>query len=125
MDVTINIKAPGKISSFIVNVNSPALNSLLPDMVSPQNVLSDGSVDLDLIDDATAIENLSSLLPTGDQLKGKDNVEFKLSGLLPMLYSITSASPDTYDNTNHVFTLKLKDEAGRTLSKAATFYYKK
>ena len=125
MDVTINIKAPGKISSFIVNVNSPALNSLLPDMVSPQNVLSDGSVDLDLIDDATAIENLSALLPTGDQLKGRDNVEFKLSGLLPMLYSITSASPDTYDNTNHVFTLKLKDEAGRTLSKAATFYYKK
>lgn len=125
MDVTINIKAPGKISSFIVNVNSPALNSLLPDMVSPQNVLSDGSVDLDLIDDATAIENLSALLPTGDQLKGRDNVEFKLSGLLPMLYGITSASPDTYDNTNHVFTLKLKDEAGRTLSKAATFYYKK
>ena len=122
MDVTINIMAPGKISSFIVNVNSPALNSLLPDMVSPQNVLSDGSVDLDLIDDATAIENLSALLPTGNQLKGRDNVEFKLSGLLPMLYSITSASPDTYDNTNHVFTLKLKDEAGRTLSKAATFY---
>lgn len=46
-------------------MNSPALNSLLPDMVSPQNVLSDGSVDLDLIDDATAIENLSALLPTG------------------------------------------------------------
>ena len=125
MDVKININAPGKIKSFVVNVNSPALNTLLPDMVSKENVKSDGSVDLDLINDATAIENLSMLLPTGDKLKGQTSVPFELSNLVPMIYSITSADPDTYDNTNHVFTLKLTDESDQSLSKEVAFHYSK
>lgn len=125
MDVQINISAPGKIKSFVVNVNSPALNTLLPDMVSPENVKSDGSVDLDLINDSVAIENLSSLLPTGDKLKGQTSILFELSNLVPMIYAITSADPDTYDNTNHVFTLKLSDESDQTLSKEVSFHYSK
>lgn len=125
MDVKININAPGKIKSFIVNVNSPALNTLLPDMVSKENVKSDGSVDLDLINDAVAIENLSALLPTGDKLKGQTSVPFELSNLVPMIYSITSASPDTYDDTDHVFTLKLTDESDQFLSKEVKFHYSK
>lgn len=125
MDVKININAPGKIKSFVVNVNSPALNTLLPDMVSPENVKSDGSVDLDLINDSVAIENLSALLPTGDKLKGQTSVPFELSNLVPMIYSITSANPDQYDNTNHVFTLKLTDESDQSLSKEVIFHYSK
>lgn len=125
MSVKININAPGKIKDFIVNVKSDALSTILPAMVSPENVKSDGSIDLDLINDAVAIENLSSLLPTGDKLKGQTEVLFELSSLVPLIYQLATVEPDKYDNTNHVFTLKLTDEAGQSLSKEITFHYSK
>lgn len=125
MSVKININAPGKIKDFIVNVKSDALSTILPAMVSPENVKSDGSIDLDLINDAVAIENLSSLLPTGDKLKGQTEVLFELSSLVPLIYQLATVDPDKYDNTNHVFTLKLTDEAGQSLSKEITFHYSK
>lgn len=125
MSVKININAPGKIKDFIVNVKSEALSTILPEMVSPENVKSDGSIDLDLINDAVAIENLSSLLPTGDKLKGQTEVLFELSSLVPLIYQLAIVDPDKYDNTNHVFTLKLTDEAGQSLSKEITFHYSK
>ena len=125
MSVKININAPGKIKDFIVNVKSEALSTILPAMVSPENVKSDGSIDLDLINDAVAIENLSSLLPTGDKLKGQTEILFELSSLVPLIYQLASVDPDKYDNTNHVFTLKLTDEAGQSLSKEITFHYSK
>ena len=118
MNVEITINAPKKIKTFVVTVDSPTLKSVLPAMVSADYVHSDGTVDLDLINDATAVENLASLMPTGDKIKGQTSIDFSLSQLVPMILAL---SPEA--GTDHVFTLKLSDEAGNSLAKTLTFHY--
>lgn len=118
MDVEITVNAPKKIKTFVVTVDSPTLKNILPSMVSAENVHSDGTVDLDLINDATAVENLSTLMPTGDKLRGQTSVNFSLSQLVPMILAL---QPEA--GSDHVFTLKLSDEADNTLSKTLVFHY--
>lgn len=126
MDVTFLISAPNKIASFVVVVNAPAVNSEVAQMVDPKNVNSDGTVNLDLIKDATAMEQLSSLgLKTGAQLENQDQVQFELSSLIGMLYGLCGTEPDKYDNQDQTFTLKLADTKGLSLSKTVVFFYKK
>ena len=102
----------------MVTVDSPTLKQVLPSMVSEKNVHSDGTVDLDLIDDPTAVENLASLMPTGDSLKGQTSVNFSLSQLVPLILEL---GPEA--GSDHIFTLSLTDEAGNSLSKTLTFHY--
>lgn len=118
MDVEITINAPKKIKTFVVTVDSPTLKNILPAMVSAENVHSDGTVDLDLIDDPTAVNNLSTLMPTGDSLKGQTSVNFSLSQLVPMILGL---SPEA--GSDHIFTLKLTDESDNSLAKTLTFHY--
>lgn len=126
MDVTFLISAPNKIASFIVVVNAPAVNSEVAQMVNSKNVNSDGTVNLDLINDAKAMEQLSSLgLKTGAQLENQDQVQFELSSLIGMLYGLCGTEPDKYDNQDQIFTLKLVDTKGLSLSKTVVFFYKK
>lgn len=126
MDVTFLISAPNKIASFVVVVNAPAVNSEVAQMVSSENVNSDGTVNLDLIKDTKAMEQLSSLgLKTGAQLKNQDQVQFELSSLIGMLYGLCGTEPDKYDNQDQIFTLKLADTKGLSLSKTVVFFYKK
>lgn len=126
MDVTFLISAPNKIASFVVVVNAPAVNSEVAQMVDPKNVNSDGTVNLDLINDATAMEQLSSLgLKTGAQLKNQDQVQFELSSLIGLLYNYCRLDPDKYDNQDQTFTLKLTDTKNLSLSKSVVFFYKK
>lgn len=126
MDVTFLISAPNKIASFVVVVNAPAVNSEVAQMVDPKNVNSDGTVNLDLINDATAMKQLSSLgLKTGAQLENQDQVQFELSSLIGMLYGLCGTEPDKYDNQDQTFTLKLADTKGLSLSKTVVFFYKK
>lgn len=126
MDVTFLISAPNKIASFVVVVNAPAVNSEVAQMVSPENVNSDGTVNLDLIKDKVAMEQLSTLgLKTGDQLKNQSQVQFELSSLIGMLYGLCGTEPDKYDNQDQTFTLKLVDTKGLSLSKTVVFFYKK
>lgn len=126
MDVTFLISAPNKIASFVVVVNAPAVNSEVAAMVSPENVNSDGTVNLDLIKDEVAMKQLSALgLKTGDQLENQSQVQFELSRLIGMLYGLCGTEPDKYDNQDQTFTLKLTDTKKLSLSKTVVFFYKK
>lgn len=126
MDVTFSISAPNKIASFVVVVNAPAVNSEVAAMVSPENVNSDGTVNLDLIKDDVAMAQLSALgLKTGDQLENQSQVQFELSRLIGMLYRLCGTDPDKYDNQDQTFTLKLTDTKNLSLSKSVVFFYKK
>ena len=126
MDVTFSISAPNKIASFVVVVNAPAVNSEVAAMVSPENVNSDGTVNLDLIKDDVAMAQLSALgLKTGDQLENQSQVQFELSRLIGMLYRLCGTDPDRYDNQDQTFTLKLTDTKNLSLSKSVVFFYKK
>ena len=119
MDVVINISAQEKIKAFVVKVESPSAEFLatVSAMVSPENAHLDKSyVNLDLINDATAIAMLSSLMPTGDALKGQTSVDFSLSELVPMINGFSPAS-----GSIHTFTLSVTDEKDQTLSKPVSF----
>ena len=119
MDVVINISAQEKIKAFVVKVESPSAEFLatVSAMVSPENAhLDENYVNLDLINDATAIAMLSTLMPTGDALKGQTSVDFSLSELVPMINGFSPAS-----GSIHTFTLSVTDEKDQTLSKPVSF----
>lgn len=110
MDVNLVVNAPGKIAGFKVDIESVTLQSLLESFTMP----------MDLINDQTVKEFMSSPfigLPVGDDLSGKTSVEFPLSTLLPMLYGL---GPDP--GSEHTFTLIVTDEAGQELNQSLVFY---
>lgn len=117
MDVEIVIKAPKAIKGFKVKVESPALFGILVGNVGlPENIDSENKiVTLDLIGDAKVVEQFT-MFPTGDKVKGKTEVLFSLSALVPM---INNFSPEP--GSHHVFTLDLEDKAGNTLTQAVSF----
>lgn len=122
MKIDLIVKAPGKIKTFLVVIDSPSLETLLPGMTGIEG--KDGCT-LDLINNKTLIANFKELeinLPTGDDLKGQTEVNFPLSSLVPMVYGIEAKKPQQADS-DHKFTLKLTDEAGQELSQTLVFHY--
>ena len=122
MKIDLIVKAPGKIKTFLVVIDSPSLETLLPGMTGIEG--KDGCT-LDLINNKTLIANFKELeinLPTGDDLKGQTEVNFPLSSLVPMVYGIEAKKPQQAD-ADHKFTLKLTDEAGQELSQTLVFHY--
>ena len=117
MDVEIVIKAPKASKGFKVKVESPALFGILVGNVGlPENIDNENKiVTLDLIGDAKVVEQFT-MFPTGDKVKGKTEVLFSLSTLVPM---IKNFSPEP--GSHHVFTLNLEDGAGNTLTQAVSF----
>ena len=117
MDVEIVIKAPKAIKGFKVKVESPALFGILVGNVGlPENIDNENKiVTLDLIGDAKVVEQFT-MFPTGDKVKGKTEVLFSLSTLVPM---IKNFSPEP--GSHHVFTLNLEDGSGNTLTQAVSF----
>lgn len=112
MDVNLVVKAPGRIKDFVVSVESDFLAQMLPSMTSDQ------SMNMDLINDQKLISTLETLapgLPTGDVLDGKDNVNFSLSSLVPLIQ--LGGTP----GSEHVFTLNVTDEYGQELSQSLVF----
>ena len=114
MSVEITVNVPGKVKDFLIDVKS--------DCAEFEGVIKSMTGDgltMDLVNNA----NLSSLneleIPTGDSVKGRDTVPFKLSSLLPM---ILLYNPEL--NSYHTFTLKVTDEAGQTLTQALQFQYR-
>ena len=118
MDVNITIKAPEAIKDFIVTVDSYILSDVIAAMAGNTSYswASDGPFDMDLINDEALVTALSSMLPTGDQLSGKTEVIFSLSTIVPL---IKAYSPES--GSNHIFTMKVTDTKGQTLSKSITF----
>lgn len=107
MNVELIVKVPGKIQSFIVRVSENFQSAI--EMVASHPYL-------DLINDRKAIENLGSKLPAGDQLKGRTEVNFPLSALIPLISTVGNPGED------YLFTLEVGDEAGNQLSQTLTFH---
>ena len=114
MSVEITVNVPGKVKDFLIDVKS--------DCAEFEGVIKSMTGDgltMDLVNNAS----LSSLndrgIPTGDSVKGRDTVPFKLSSLLPM---ILLYNPEV--NSYHTFTLKVTDESGQTLTQALQFQYR-
>ena len=123
MNVELTVEAKETIKSFVVKVESPMTGFLdvLGGMVDPSNAhVSEGYVNLDLIDDATAVASLADVgLPVGEQLKGKTSVPFSLSNLLPLILGF---SPD--QGSVHTFTLTVTDAKDQSLSQPLPFNVK-
>ena len=110
MSVDLVVKVPGKIKSFVVEVSENFQSAISMIASNPY---------LDLINDQKAITNLKDVapdLPTAERLVGKTQVDFPLSGLMPLLNGVGTPGED------YIFTLKVGDEAGNTLTKSLTFY---
>ena len=114
MSVEITVNIPGKVKDFLIDVKS--------DCAEFEGVIKSMTGDgltMDLVNNAS-LSSLNDLeIPTGDSVKGKPTVLFKLSGLLPM---ILLYNPEV--NSYHTFTLKVTDEAGQTLTQALQFQYR-
>ena len=122
MAIDLIVKAPGKIKTFLVVVDSPSLENTLPTMTGIEG--KEGCT-LDLINNKTLIANFKDLglsLPTGAELEGQTEVAFPLSSLVPMIYQIEVENKSKTDS-DHKFTLKLSDEAGQELSQTLVFHY--
>lgn len=116
MDVVISISAPAGIETFVVDVDSDALEPII-------SVVNNGSSTMDLVNPPAGLSSILSGvgLPTGDALKGQTSVTLDLSNLVPMIIKVggTNLKPDS----NHTFTLNLSDADGRTLQQPVTFHY--
>lgn len=122
MAIDLIVKAPGKIKTFLVVVDSPSLENTLPSMTGIEG--KEGCT-LDLINNKTLIANFKDMglsLPTGAELEGQTEVAFPLSSLVPMIYQIEVENKSKTDS-DHKFTLKLSDEAGQELSQTLVFHY--
>lgn len=114
MSVEITVNVPGKVKDFLIDVKS--------DCAEFEGVIKSMTGDgltMDLVNNAS-LSSLNDLrIPTGDSVKGRDTVPFKLSSLLPM---ILLYNPEV--NSYHTFTLKVTDESGQTLTQALQFQYR-
>ena len=114
MSVEITVNVPGKVKDFLIDVKS--------DCAEFEGVIKSMTGDgltMDLVNNAALSSLNEQGIPTGDSVKGKPTVTFKLSSLLPM---ILLYNPEV--NSYHTFTLKVTDEAGQTLTQALQFQYR-
>ena len=116
MDVVISISAPAGIETFVVDVDSDALEPII-------SVVNNGSSTMDLVNPPAGLSGILSGvgLPTGDALKGQTSVTLDLSNLVPLI--ITVGESNLKPDSNHTFTLSLSDADGRTLQQPVTFHY--
>ena len=116
MDVVISISAPAGIETFVVDIDSDALEPII-------SVVNNGSSTMDLVNPPAGLSGILSGvgLPTGDALKGQTSVTLDLSNLVPLI--ITVGESNLKPDSNHTFTLSLSDADGRTLQQPVTFHY--
>ena len=111
-EINLLINVPGKIAGFVVKIESESQDF----MDAINEMVTGGGNNLDLINDQTSI---GALGPNGVgmnlDLAGKENVNFELTGLVPMISMI--AMP----GTDHVFTLTVTDLTGYSETWQLTF----
>jgi hypothetical protein len=122
MDVNLVVKAPEKIKTFTVSVDSYVLSDVIAQLAgrSDYSYAANGPFDMDLINDTALIAALDGMnlgIPTADKLSGQTSVDFSLSNLIPM---ISVYNPK--QGSKHIFTLKVSDLKGGRYEKALTFY---
>jgi hypothetical protein len=111
-EMNLVILCPGKIQEFVIYPSENFHDAI--------KIVTGGPVELDLVNNEnlyTAFAPESGMyLPTGDDLRGKEEVEFNL-GTLAALIPIVANTPG--DIT--VFSLYLKDELGQVYEKDILF----
>ena len=113
LDASLTVTAPAGIKSFVVSVDSDALESAL-------GATGITTTDLDLINDATVIGILDVVtqgqLPTGENLLNQTSVNFNISSLVQMINAVTT------QDSNHSFTLNVTDNNAKTATVTCTFH---
>ncbi len=119
VDVELVINAPKTIKEFLIFVESGVLTPTIAALTEAgEDGIVGGVATMDMINDATLIENLGSTLPMGEEVNGKTSVNFSLSGLVPM---INMYAGDITPGDRHTFTLKVTDAEGQVLEQPVTF----
>lgn len=118
MDVNLTIKADNCIKEFIVYVNSPTTNfvSAVAAMGAPGETENDAVLDFSTDKVVNGMKEIQ--LITKSPI-GETEVEFPLSGLLPLIIQVGNPAP----NTVHTFTMYLKDNIDQELSIPLEFVY--
>lgn len=110
--MSLVIICPGKIKEFII---TPSEN-----FHEPIKLVTGGPVELDLINNEELYEAFSHesgmYLPTGDDLRGKEEVEFNLESLAALIPIVAKNAGDLT-----VFSMYLEDEAGQIYEKDIVF----
>lgn len=113
LDASLTVTAPAGIKSFVVSVDSDALESAL-------GAIGITTTDLDLINDATVIRILDGVtqgqLPTGENLLNQTSVNFNISSLVHMINAVTT------QDSKHSFTLNVTDNNAKTATVTCTFH---
>ena len=109
MDVKISITAPAGIASFVVTVDSEALEEILGtstiDFINPADITVGGVVTM--------------ILGEGVSVKGATELNLDLSNLIPLILSVTAE--DTEDS-DHIFRLDVADANGKPATASCTFH---
>lgn len=110
--VAILVKAEAGIKDFKLDIVSDVLTNEALGQIGL-------SVKMDLVNDANVAEILGTFkIPVGNDLKDATEVNFDVSGLIPMILAL---SPE--HSGNHVFTVDVTDNQGKQVRKALTFHY--
>lgn len=113
LNADLVISVPGKIATFVVDVDSPQLTAAI------EGLTYDESSKMNLITDEGLIAFLSEAapsLPTSDRLLGETQVNFFLTDLVKLI-----SMYDTSAGDRHNFTLNITDENGGEYEVTLTF----
>ena len=110
--MSLVILCPGKIKEFIILPSENFHEAI--------KLVTGGPVELDLINNETLYDAFSAesgmYLPTGDALRGKEEVEFNLQALAALIPIVASTPGD-----QTIFSIYLEDENGKTYEKDIVF----
>lgn len=110
--MSLVILCPGKIKEFIINPSENFHEAI--------KIVTGGPVELDLVNNEVLYEAFSKesgmYLPTGDDLRGKEEVEFNLQALAALIPIVANQVGDMT-----VFSLYLEDELGQVYEKDIVF----
>ena len=105
MDVKISVAAPAGISSFVVTIDSDALEGILQTNT------------IDFINPSGSTAGIVSMIVGADvTVKGATELNLDLSSLIPMILMATN------EDSNHTFKLDVTDASGKTVSATAKFH---
>ncbi len=121
--IALKVIAEDYISSFQVKIKSDYDVFMQTVQVQMAAELDEnGYAVLDLMTNETAVGALAALgLPTGDNLKGQPEIEFNITGLVPM---ITNIPPGPAVGSKHAFLMVVTDMAGQVLEQELVFEYR-
>ena len=113
--LVVRVEAPGKIAAFSIEIVSPLLDD-------ETLGLAGLAAKMDLAEPTPAqIKGFETLgFPYGEAVKGETELDFDLSGVMPMLRMLCEANERSSD---HSFVLTVADEAHQSVSAALKLHY--